>query len=84
VTPIRSRVPEGVVNPAVIAAFDGQHGSLLGRHQALWNYPPGYVHRLENKTFLLREYRERVRIVKEQRLMANRLTKEKIFCQVSD
>jgi putative transposase len=53
-------------------------------HQALWHYPPGYVHRLGNKTFLLREYRERVRIVKEQRLMANRLLKANIFFQLSN
>jgi transposase InsO family protein len=53
-------------------------------HQALWNYPSSYVHRLGNKTFLLREYRERVSIVKEQRLMANRLLKENIPCQMSN
>jgi putative transposase len=53
-------------------------------HQALWNYPPGYVHRLGNKTLLLREYRERVKIVKEQRLIAHRLLKENNFCQVSN
>lgn len=53
-------------------------------HQALWNYPPGYVHRLGNKTFLLREYRERVSIVKEQRLMANRLLKENLLSQGSN
>ncbi len=50
-------------------------------HQALWNYPPGYAHRLGNKTSLLREYRERVQIIKEQRLIANRCLKENIFCQ---
>jgi len=44
----------------------------------------GYGHRLGNKTFLLREYRERVSIVKEQRLMANRLLKENILSQVSN
>jgi putative transposase len=53
-------------------------------HQALWNYPPGYVHRLGNKTVLLREYRERVKIVKEQRLIAHRLLKENNFCQISN
>lgn len=53
-------------------------------HQALWNYPPGYVHRLGNKTLLHREYRERVKIIKEQRLIANRLLKGNIFCQVSN
>jgi putative transposase len=53
-------------------------------HQALWNYPPGYVHRLGNKTLLLREYRERVKIVKEQRLITHRLLKENNFCQISN
>ena len=53
-------------------------------HQALWNYPPGYVHRLGNKTFLLRDYREQVSIVKEQRLMANRLLKENLLSQGSN
>jgi putative transposase len=53
-------------------------------HQALWNYPPGYVHRLGNKTLLLREYRERVKIIKEQRIFANRLLKENNFCQMSN
>jgi len=41
-------------------------------HQALWNYTPGYVHRLGNKTKLLQQHREMVQIVKERRVNANR------------
>jgi putative transposase len=37
-------------------------------HQALWNYYPGYVHRLGNKSKLLAHYKMMVQIVKEQRL----------------
>ena len=41
-------------------------------HQALWNYTPGFVHRLGNKTLLLQHRRRMIQIVKEQRLRANR------------
>jgi putative transposase len=41
-------------------------------HQSLWNYPPGHVHRLGNKTELLAQYKTMVRLVKEQRLQINR------------
>ena len=41
-------------------------------HQALWNYPPGYVHRLGNKSKLLEHYQTMVQAVKEQRLQTNR------------
>ena len=41
-------------------------------HQALWNYTPGYVHRLGNKTKLLEHHRKMIQVVKEQRLNANR------------
>lgn len=41
-------------------------------HQALWNFAPGYVHRLGNKTELLKEYKRKVQIVKERRLTLNR------------
>lgn len=34
--------------------------------QSLWNYPPGYVHRLENKSKLLEHHKTMVQIVKEQ------------------
>ena len=40
-------------------------------HQALWNYTPGYVHRLGNRTQLLSHYRKMVQIVKEQRRKIN-------------
>ena len=46
-------------------------------HQALWNFTPGYVHRLGNKTELLKEYKREVQIVKERRLTFNRATDEK-------
>ena len=42
-------------------------------HQALWNYTPGHVHRLGNKSQLLQQYRLKVQIVKEQRLRSNRI-----------
>lgn len=42
-------------------------------HQALWNYPPGYVHRLGNKTLLLEQYRASVQKAKEQRRILNGL-----------
>jgi putative transposase len=41
-------------------------------HQALWNYTPGFVHRLGNKSDLLRHHRNMVKIVKEQRINLNR------------
>ena len=41
-------------------------------HQALWNYTPGYVHRLGNKTELYSQYKKQVQIVKEQRIASNR------------
>ena len=41
-------------------------------HQSLWNYPPGYVHRLGNKTKLLAQYKTMVQLVKEQRIQMNR------------
>ena len=49
-------------------------------HQALWNYPPGYVHRLGNKSKLLAHYKTMVHIVKEQRLQINqRMEKNQII-----
>jgi len=47
-------------------------------HQELWNFIPGYVHRLGDKTELLKEYKRRVQMVKERRLTFNRATDEKI------
>lgn len=41
-------------------------------HQALWNYPPGFVHRLGNKTLLLEHRRRMIQIAKERRLDVNR------------
>lgn len=41
-------------------------------HQALWNYTPGYVHRLGNKTVLYAQYKKQVQIVKQQRIAFNR------------
>jgi len=41
-------------------------------HQALWNYTPGYVHRLGNKTKLLEHRKKMIQIVKEQRINENR------------
>jgi len=42
-------------------------------HQALWNYTPGQVHRLGNKSRLIEHHRGIVLNVKEQRLRANRV-----------
>jgi transposase InsO family protein len=41
-------------------------------HQALWNFTPGYVHRLANNSLLLELYKEQVQIVKERRITFNR------------
>jgi putative transposase len=40
-------------------------------HQALWNYTPGHVHRLGNKSQLLNHYRQMVQIAKERRRLVN-------------
>jgi putative transposase len=53
-------------------------------HQALWNYPPGYVHRLGNKSKLLEHYKTRVQLVKEQRLQVNRSLQKEAFMVVSN
>jgi len=53
-------------------------------HQALWNYPPGYVHRLGNKSKLLEQYKTMVQTVKEQRLQINRSRQEEAFMAVSN
>lgn len=42
-------------------------------HQALWNYTPGYVHRLGNKSLLLEQYRQAVNDAREKRKMVNAL-----------
>lgn len=42
-------------------------------HQALWNYTPGYVHRLGNKSLLLEQYRQAVNDARERRKMVNAL-----------
>lgn len=44
-------------------------------HQALWNYTPGYVHRLGNKTRLLKQYKQMVQKAKSERLEINRCFK---------
>jgi hypothetical protein len=43
-------------------------------HQALWNYTPGHVHRLGNKSVLLKQYRQAVQIAKERRKQINSLS----------
>jgi putative transposase len=48
-------------------------------HQALWNYTPGQVHRLGNKSRLIEHYRLMVKHVKEQRLKANRVGPSEIY-----
>ncbi len=40
-------------------------------HQALWNYTPGHVHRLENKSQILDHYKQMVQIAKERRRKVN-------------
>jgi len=47
-------------------------------HQALWNFTPGYVHRVGDKSEILKEYKRKVQIVKERRLISNRAKDEKI------
>lgn len=42
-------------------------------HQALWNFTPEYAHRLGNKSRLLSEYNQMVRIAKERRININRM-----------
>jgi len=42
-------------------------------HQALWNFTPGYAHRLGNKSRLLSEYNQMVKIAKERRININRM-----------
>jgi transposase-like protein len=41
-------------------------------HQSLFNFTPGHVHRIGNKTILKELYRQKVQIVKEQRLKYHR------------
>ena len=41
-------------------------------NQALWNYTPGYVHTLGNKTKLLNRHKEMIQIIKEHRVNENR------------
>jgi len=41
-------------------------------HQALWNYLPGFVHRLGDKRLLLERRARMTQIVKEPRLSENR------------
>ncbi len=53
-------------------------------HQALWNYPPGYLHRLGNKTRLLVHYQTMVQNVKEQRLRRNRSPEKDQLMTVSN
>jgi putative transposase len=53
-------------------------------HQALWNYPPTYVHRLGNKTQLLAHYKSMIQAVKEQRLRINRSLQKEAFMTISN
>lgn len=41
-------------------------------HQALFNFTPGHVHRIGNKSVLYAQYKKQVQIVKEQRIAFNR------------
>ena len=41
-------------------------------HQALWNFTPGFVHSLGNKSLVYAHYKEKVKIAKEQRIAFNR------------
>lgn len=54
----------------------GEH--IKRPHQALWNFTPGYVHRLGNKSEILKEYKRKIQIVKERRLTLNRAKDKKI------
>jgi putative transposase len=40
-------------------------------HQSLWNYTPGHVHRIGNKTRIIQHYKQVVQNVKEQRKRIN-------------
>ncbi len=53
-------------------------------HQALWNYPPGQVHRLGSKTKLFAHYQTIMGIVKEQRRRFNRYSENGQIMDVSN
>ena len=53
-------------------------------HQALWNFPLGYVHRMGNKSQLLAHYKKMIQIVKEQRLQINRRLQKNGFMTISN
>jgi putative transposase len=53
-------------------------------HQALWNYTPGYLHRLGNKSRLLEQHKFTVQIVKEQRFRTNRITLQNRILEVQN
>ena len=42
-------------------------------HQTLWNFTPGYAHRLGNKSQLMTQYNQMVKIAKERRMKINRM-----------
>jgi len=48
-------------------------------HQALWNFTPGYVHRLGNKSVLYAQYKKQVQIAKEQRIVINRSQMSQLY-----
>ncbi|HPD61425.1 MAG TPA: integrase core domain-containing protein, partial [Thermodesulfobacteriota bacterium] len=48
-------------------------------HQALLNFTPGYVHRVGNKSVLSAQYKKRVKIVKEQRIVINRSQMNQLY-----
>jgi transposase len=52
-------------------------------HQTLWNFTPGFVHRLGNKSLIYAHYKEKVKFAKEQRIAFNR-SKMRQFLSVSN
>ena len=51
-------------------------------HQALWNFTPGFVHRIGNRSLIYAHYKEKVKFAKEQRISFNR-SKMRQFLSVS-
>ena len=47
-------------------------------YQALWNFTPGYVHRVGDKSEISKGCKRKVRIIKKRRLISNRTKDGKI------
>jgi len=54
-----------------LAGYIGEYNEKRP-HQALWNFTPGHVHRLGDKSQLRNHYKEQVQLVKKRRITFNR------------